>query len=369
MENNLTKIRNYGTSDVKTDYKHRYFMFDIIRIVCALVIFGRQAQTMAGFSFGIVINNICINMTSIIMTCFFMLSGFSLYISNGVGNLFNKDNLCKFYKKRAISILPIYYLTHFVWIFFYEEDLIKGIIATPLELLGIQSVFSTVFGVLHNGGTWFISCIIISYFVYPLMQEIINKLSMKDRAIILLISLLLAAYMPYYAVLSGSMTLYTNPFMRVIEFFIGVVLASLINNNDKKTENNFSSNIKSLCIVILCGLFLLAIFYKNIYKLQSFAIFALALILYYSAKIRCRCLERSVILRYASALTYSFYIFQIFIWTPSLEIIEFLEIGNNKFDFLVAMLLLIIVCVCVHELYEKPIQKILKTKWLDTINT
>lgn len=30
----------------------RYFMFDIVRIICALFIFGRHAQTMAGFSFG-----------------------------------------------------------------------------------------------------------------------------------------------------------------------------------------------------------------------------------------------------------------------------------------------------------------------------
>lgn len=68
--------------------KKRYFMLDIVRIVCALAIFGRHAQTMAGFSFGYVVNNLCIDMTSFIMSCFFILSGFSLFLSNEKKNLF-----------------------------------------------------------------------------------------------------------------------------------------------------------------------------------------------------------------------------------------------------------------------------------------
>lgn len=68
----------------------RYFMFDIVRIICALFIFGRHAQTMAGFSFGMTLNNLFIEMTGIIMTAFFALSGFSLYISNGGGGHYLK---------------------------------------------------------------------------------------------------------------------------------------------------------------------------------------------------------------------------------------------------------------------------------------
>lgn len=47
---------------------------------------------------------------------------------------------------------------------------------------------------------------------------------------------------------------------------------------------------------------------------------------------------------------------------PSLKIIEFLNIGDNKFDFLVALFLLCFVCVIIHELYEKPLQRYLRKK-------
>ena len=66
--------------------KRHFFMLDIIRVVCALIIFGRHAQTMAGFSFGTVLGPMAISMTSIVMTTFFILSGFSLslpYIGGG----------------------------------------------------------------------------------------------------------------------------------------------------------------------------------------------------------------------------------------------------------------------------------------------
>ena len=62
--------------------RRRYFMLDLVRIFCALAIFGRHAQTMGRFSFGRVFNVLFYNMTGNVMTCFFILSGFSIFISN-----------------------------------------------------------------------------------------------------------------------------------------------------------------------------------------------------------------------------------------------------------------------------------------------
>ena len=160
------------------------------------------------------------------------------------GSLFKEEKLSRFYKKRAISILPLYYFVHFAWILLNRQDFIKGLLLAPVELLGLQSVFTSVFGVLHNGGTWFISCIIISYFLFPLVHEIIQRSSFRTRFILLCLCIFIIRYMPYYATISGSMSLYTNPFYRTIEFIMGMLLASLkFNNNREGKEENKKKNI------------------------------------------------------------------------------------------------------------------------------
>lgn len=279
------------------------------------------------------------------------------------GSLFKEEKLSRFYKKRAISILTLYYFVHFAWILLNRQDFIKGLLLAPVELLGLQSVFTSVFGVLHNGGTWFISCIIISYFLFPLVHEIIQRSSFRTRFILLCLCIFIIRYMPYYATISGSMSLYTNPFYRTIEFIMGMLLASLkFNNNREGKEENKKKNIYYTIIVIISSFILLSGFHFHYKFIEDNSVILACIIIFCSSKIRCWRLSNSKCLIYASQLTYGFYILQLFVWTPSLKIIEFLNIGDNKFDFLVALFLLCFVCVIIHELYEKPLQRYLRKK-------
>lgn len=98
------------------------------------------------------------------MTGFFMLSGFSLFYTYSSQELHDWNNIKLFYKKRAIGILPVYYVMAIPYILICAtEDIIQNAALIPTELLGIQSVFSTLFTVTHNGGTWFVSCILICF--------------------------------------------------------------------------------------------------------------------------------------------------------------------------------------------------------------
>lgn len=100
-------------------------------------------------------------------------------------------NIKLFYKKRYITILPIYYLVGTLYIIFFwggTESLLENVILMPIEILGLQSVFTSIFSVSHNGGTWFVSCILLCYLIYPFAQEIIKQISLKSKIKMLLLS-------------------------------------------------------------------------------------------------------------------------------------------------------------------------------------
>ena len=59
--------------------KHRLFLLDIIRIICALLIYGRHSITMYGCTYGHLLDSVICSLTGSVMTCFFVLSGFALY--------------------------------------------------------------------------------------------------------------------------------------------------------------------------------------------------------------------------------------------------------------------------------------------------
>ena len=118
------------------------------------------------------------------MTAFFVLSGYVIYYTYQKKDLGKLANIKLFYKKRYITILPIYYLVGTLYIIFFlggTESLQENVILMPIEILGLQSVFTSIFSVSHNGGTWFVSCILLCYLIYPFAQEIIKQISLKSK--------------------------------------------------------------------------------------------------------------------------------------------------------------------------------------------
>lgn len=145
-----------------TNEKHRVFGLDVIRIFCALLIYGVHSINMFRCTYGYYVDKIISNLTSPIMTCFFILSGFTLLYQYENEQIIG-DGLITFYGKRLITVLPSYYLIHILWLLFYRDSLEAWIMLTPIEIAGIQSAYNSLFGMLHNGGTWFVSCILFSY--------------------------------------------------------------------------------------------------------------------------------------------------------------------------------------------------------------
>ena len=71
--------------------RRRIFGLDVLRIICALLIYGRHSITMFGCTYGTVWDQKIIDTTAFVMTCFFILSGFSLYYVNRNRDIFGRE--------------------------------------------------------------------------------------------------------------------------------------------------------------------------------------------------------------------------------------------------------------------------------------
>ena len=180
---------------VMSKKRTRIVGLDLYRLLSVFLIFLFHSNIHIQCNYGVL--NQFVNSGAIYMTAFFILSGFSLYLVWQRKDLHNIVELRKFYLKRLISILPLYYSVALIYICFLgQESTVQNLLIAPVEILGIQSIFNSLFGVTHNSGTWFVSCILMCYLVYPLIQEIIKQLTSKLKVTIILIAVKRVEYTP-----------------------------------------------------------------------------------------------------------------------------------------------------------------------------
>ncbi len=175
-----------------------------------------------------------VNMGAVGMTGFFLLSGFSNYYVYVAWDFSDIKSIRRFCLKRIVGIVPGYYFGALMYIIVWgKESLSQSLLLAPIELMGIQNVFPGTFKLTHNGGTWFISCILICYFAFPYLSGIIGQLSAKGSMLLIGILSMILLYAPFVVHFFGLVSIYDNPFLRGFEFTIGMALASLKEKSGK----------------------------------------------------------------------------------------------------------------------------------------
>ena len=207
--------------------KRRIWPLELLRICSILIVFAFHAMTHLGTSFSIFSQYIANGATY--MVVFFMLSGFVIFLGHENSDWSNSKLLAYFYLRRLISIYPLYLFLHFTYeIVFRPLSVKENLLILPVELLGLQSFFSSLFSVSHNGGTWFVSCLLFCYFLFPLFELIVRGLRSKRSCLILCLLLyIILAIAPVVNYVFKTNSLYENPFFRSLEFLLGVLLAKI----------------------------------------------------------------------------------------------------------------------------------------------
>lgn len=164
--------------------RRRLIGIDFLRVLAAFIVFLYHTIIHLGCGYGVLMN--FMRSGSTFMITFFVISGFCIYYNHDDTNLMQINHLKAYYIRRMIGILPLYYVVSVLYVIFIgKESVIENILLFPIEMLGLQTVYHTILDYTHNSGTWFISCLLICYLVYPLIQEIYKQISTKMKIIIL----------------------------------------------------------------------------------------------------------------------------------------------------------------------------------------
>lgn len=317
-----------------------------------------------------------VRMGAIAMTGFFLLSGYAINLSSGSKDMTDTREIKRFYIKRLISILPLYY----VWALIVTAANIisKGfpaireeIILMPVETLGIQSVFSTLFPYSHNGGSWFISCILICYFAFPLLHLLTRQMHDKGRLILIICLSAILLYSPFVQLFFDLQSIYSNPFFRLLEFTIGVLVCQMNANGDTKCRIIQFLRKPAVCILTIAALFLVVsvAFYIGIpadFMLYSWVALPCFISLLVSlGYMKFQSIGDSKTIKYLSALSFSIFLSQIIaVWHIVKSAMEYVGCDNNIVKIIVSTIICFTIANFFHYCIEIPSAKYLKTKYL-----
>ena len=352
---------------VQVDTKRRMIGLDLFRIVAVLFVFLFHSNMHFGCDYGFL--NSFVKEGAIFMTAFFLLSGFSLYYTWNDRELLKIGNVKSFLIKRAASILPLYYAIYVLYLIVYpdKQTVLENILLAPIEILGIQSTFTSLFNFTNNGGTWFISCLLICYLIYPYIQEILKQVTIKTKIIIVVIAVFILIYAPFIQTYFKTGSIYADPFYRLLEFVIGVILCSIMETiKDWKYSHILFSwytvIIEFVTLVIGVMIAQGMGIPKNIYMQFNFValpLFILQLISMSNLTIRLLksngIIEKTIL--FFSSISYAFFLAQFFTWDLSFIIIDFIGMDSNLLRIFVSFSVCLLISTVLHKLIEKPVKQ------------
>lgn len=353
--------------------KHRLFLLDILRILCALQIYMYHSGTMYGCTYGHAMDGLLRYLTSPVMTCFFILSGFSIHYQH-MAEETTRSWTRTYLKKRLISIMPSYLLVAVIWPIVYPAQMKDWIILLPIDLFGIQTSYRTLFGILHNGGTWFVSCMLLCYVCYPVIKSVMSSEKRETSIIAIVITHFLLMYSNVVIPAFSLDSLYSNPIARAAEFMIGVGYAEIVFSEDRKKERRRilcleMGGCQPIWVVIVLTFFSFVIAVCNHADLKVlifgyFVVPIILMVLYISNIIRSTYLENNRILSMLSGMSYQFFLAQLFLWNLTSKILTILHMNGNIIKIVISFILCLFISFVTWKFYDKPVRKVLNKKLL-----
>lgn len=346
--------------------RRRVAGLDLLRVAMALLIYMFHSNMHFGCSYGIL--NSFVSVGALAMTGFFMLSGYALRLVYGEKNLIEKNELSRFYVKRMIGILPLYYTLALLYmVFLGKENWMENLMLLPIEALGLQTTFTSLFGVTHNGGTWFISCLLLGYLIYPFLQTVVSQLSTKQKVLMLFVLMGIELWATIIRIQFHTAWLYENPFYRILEFTMGLIVADV----NMTADGGVMRALRSLWVTIGVGVvMLLSVSIINArwgisdYMFLNWIVLpCFILMLFGLGHNRVAWLERSNVLSYASKISYAFFLSQYFAWPIGRWFVECTGYNTNWIRIMITFSTCIVISILMYEIVQCRMVEVIKKKY------
>lgn len=368
---------------VKT-HKHRIFLIDILRILCALQIYMYHSSTMYGCTYGHTMDALLRYLTSPVMTCFFVLSGFSIHYQHRDDTV-TSGWTRQYLKKRLITIMPSYLLVALIWPIAYPVQISDWVALLPVDLVGAQTAYRTLFGILHNGGTWFVSCMLLAYLVYPVIKCILDSEKKWVAVTMAVVTHFMLMYSNVVIPRFGLDGLYSNPIARTAEFTIGVSFAEIVFSGMQQKADSAVRGIEAqgritskknwggygipLCIILAMGIISVVLSAVNhtgtrMMVFEYLVIPLVLVVLLISSYLRSKHLERSRVLSALSGMSYQFFLTQLFLWNLTVWLLGIMNLSGNTAKIAVSFVLCSLISYITWKFYDKSVRRVLNNKIL-----
>ena len=339
--------------------RNRHIGLDVLRLILALMVFGLHSGYNLQCTYGCATD--FVSRGSMAMSGFFLLSGYVLFLAYKERNLLAIKEAGRFYVKRLVTIIPIYYLIAVLYaIVRSHEPLGDHLYLALYEVTGLQTVFSGLFSFSHNGSTWFISCLLLCYLLYPFIQEMSRQFSNKGRIIAACALTVLVIWAPFVQSRFALGDVYTNPFFRILEFSVGVLIAQL---NEQKGNDDVSLRVvRSGCFLVVDVIILVAcvsmLRLDSMMKYNSIAmpLFALALFSIDSPKMQSG--RNFKVLSYCCKISYPFFLVQNLLWPGARIVLDIIGHDGNGLRIGVYFIVCVVGAAVTYEVAGRPFIKL-----------
>lgn len=324
--------------------KKHFSQIDFIRFVCCIgiIIYHFACHTNSN------INNLQSTINSdigrIIVTIFFIVSGFVLYHNNK-----EITSLKEFYYKRFKSIFPSFYIC---WFIFYIVNVIK--VRTPfyagspvkflLTLVGQDGYFIQRIVNYYTVGEWFLGALIFVYLLYPLLLKGFRRNDKLTLAILVILTGIVVGFK--LPVISPG---FPGICESCLKFYLGMMLYKYSNIIDNKKTIVISCIFVVLYTIIKVPFF--SVLLDIIYSLMLFI-----LLFNLGEIVMNKGINKSI--KEISKLSYQIYLFQHLIIQYLLEIYN----PQNILLALVMLMICIVVTIVCAKMLNIIVNKLFKSR-------
>ncbi len=209
-------------AEIKTvQPKRRELGFDVIRIIAAFLVASIHFSSsyhdlgLNGFT-DIFTNDTTVNLGTLAVTLFFILSGATLYRNN------LKTPVLTFYKKRWFGIFPLFYFCYIplrLIICINQKSIFFGLNPAKylLTLFGLDGYFSFISPNYYLIGEWFLGILLFLYLIFPLLRKIPQKFALLTALVFFV------GYLTIFFVDYGIYPSNENVFNCIFWFYMGIV--------------------------------------------------------------------------------------------------------------------------------------------------
>ncbi|WP_300673862.1 acyltransferase [Soonwooa sp.] len=297
---------------------------------------------------------------------FFILSGFVLSYSNQkkfIAKDFNRKN---FYLARVFRIYPLHLLTFLAALLFsLYAGLDLGINKVLANLFLVQSFIPDMaFLNILNGPSWSISNEMFFYACFPFLFLAILKNKKAFLIAFIIISLLFVVSVPYVDQNVSKLVYYFNPFTRILDFTLGIILFYIYNNLKTKTISPKTGTVLEFVSLLIFVLFFVS--HNLINKTYRYSLYywipmASIILIFALQKGYLSKILKNKYLVYLGEISFAFYMIH-------LLLIQLYQYCNLPVHYIFTPSILLIVTTTlsalIFEYFEKPVNRYLKHKFI-----